>query len=178
MLQAAWQTYDNCAERLLGDEREIRFRARIVGDRLEIRRLSGSTSRHAYRTYRRVNVLREILELGAAQTGHRHGSETTAVLGSLVDSVFGEDPQGRSERILIALESAFRRQGLSADTLGLEETGSFVGEFLFGVGVACAQAASQSDRGAFSSCVDEALPMLAQAHVEALAREIEEARSE
>lgn len=163
-LTTAWQTYDN-------------FRLRLVGDRLELRRLSDGvgvfSDDWAYSAYYRIDALRELLEQNAAAVGHRHGSETTAILGGLVDAVFGDDPRARAERIRTTLESEFSRHGLSADTLSLEDTRNFVGEFLLGVGVHCAEVVRDNvDREAFSTCVDAALPQLAEVHVQHLARRL------
>jgi hypothetical protein len=159
-----WQTYDN-------------FRLRLVGDRLELRRISDGvgvfSDDWAYSTYYRIDTLCELLEQNAAAVGHRHGSETTAILGGLVDAVFGDAPRARAERIRTTLESEFSRHGLSADTLSLEDTQNFVGEFLLGIGVHCAQVVRDNvDREAFSTCVDAALPQLAEVHVQHLTRRL------
>lgn len=137
-----------------------------------------ASDRWVYRTYRRVDLLREILERADAAVGRNHGSETSAVLGSVVDAVFGDDPRTRGERIRVSLEGAFVRHGISADALGLEGMSTFLGEFLIGIGAHCAQVARQDGAAAFSACVDESLPTLTEVYVEALARRTAQARSE
>lgn len=166
MLTPLWQTYDNRAQHtLLGEERTFDFRIRLVGGRLEVREIS-EQARRAYRVYRRVDVLRELFERAAADTGRHHGSETTAALGSVADAVFGDDPAARAEQMRSELEGALGRHHLSVDGFSLDELRQFVGEFVLGVGVVCAEAAPR-DAVTFSACVGTATQRVAEALVAA-----------
>lgn len=148
------------------------FRVRLIGDRLDVRPVQPpsdevpfASGQVAYRTYRRVDILREIFAQATAEVGQSHGSETSAILGSLIDELFGENPEERSVRLHSALRTAITQSGLQPDDLHREAATQLVQEFVFGVAVNCAQeirgTAERIGHRAlvetFSSCVERTM---------------------
>lgn len=173
-----WQTW-----RCPGHESSAQtneYRVRLIDNRLDLRPLRPrsddalfASDHAAYRTYRRVDILRELIEQAAADVGHRHGSETTAVLGSVIDAVFGNAPNEMATRLHLALTNALTESGISGDDVHRHDASDLVGTYLFGVGASCAESsrrdsAQHEHRAAlesFSSCVDRVLVPLARSAV-------------